>query len=169
MLRDAGIGTADTIVAVTNDDETNIFASMLAKREGCRRAITLVNKASYEPMLPSLGINSVVSPSAITISTILRQVRHGSIKALYALREDFGEIVEADALEGARITRKPLRDAGMPEGMRVGAILRKGEVIIPTPDLQIHPGDRIIAVVTYHDLRKAEAMLAGAAPPVQTT
>jgi trk system potassium uptake protein TrkA len=161
VLEEANIRSAETIVAVTNDDETNIFASVLAKHEGCQRAITLVNKASYEPMLPTFGIDAVVSPSALTISTILRHVRHGPILSVYALREDFGEVIEAEALAGSRLVGGPLCETGMPDGMLVGAVVRDGaEVVIPTGDFQTRPGDRIIAVVTYKALRKAEAMLA---------
>lgn len=161
LLLEANVQSADTIIAVTNDDETNIFASVLAKQEGCARAITLVNKTSYEHVLPALGIDVVVSPSAITISTILRHVRHRSISALYTLREDFGEVIQATAQEGSRLVRGTLREAKLPEGMLVGAIVRQGEVIIPTSSSQVHPGDSIIAVVAYRALRRAEAILSG--------
>jgi trk system potassium uptake protein len=161
VLIEANVQSAETIIAVTNDDETNIFASVLAKREGCTRAITLVNKTSYEHVLPALGIDAVVSPSAITISTILRHVRHRSISALYTLREDFGEVIQATAQEGSRLVRGTLRDAKLPDGMLVGAIVRNGEVIIPTSSTRVYPGDSIIAVVAYQVLRKAEAILAG--------
>jgi trk system potassium uptake protein len=163
VLLEAQVQSAETIIAVTNDDETNVFASVLSKREGCVRAITSVNKASYELVLPTLGIDTVVSPNAITISTILRHVRHRSISALYTLREDFGEVIEATALEGSRLVKGPLRQIGMPDGMLVGAIIRDGEVMIPSGDAQVRPGDGIIALVTYRALRKAEAMLAGSA------
>jgi trk system potassium uptake protein len=166
VLEEANICAADTIVAVTNDDETNIFASVLAKREGCQRAITLVNKASYEPLLPSLGIDAVVSPSAATISTILCHVRRGPIAGLYTLREDFGEVIEAEALEGSRLTRGPLRGIGMPEGMLVGAVVRSGggKVVIPDGETRIRPGDCVVAVVAHRAVRKAEAMLTGDRP-----
>ncbi|WP_046861723.1 Trk system potassium transporter TrkA [Microvirga massiliensis] len=160
VLLEAHVQAAETIIAVTNDDETNIFASVLAKREGCARAITLVNKRSYEPLLPSFGIDTVVSPSAITISTILRHVRHRSVSALYTLREDFGEVIEATATKGSRLVSGNLREIGLPEGMLIGAIVRDGDVIIPTGETRVQPGDSIIAVVTYRALRKAEAMLA---------
>jgi trk system potassium uptake protein TrkA len=161
VLLEAQVQSAETIIAVTNDDETNIFASVLAKREGCARAITLVNKSFYQPLLPTLGIDTVVSPNAITISTILRHVRHRSITALYTLREDFGEVIEATALEGSRLVKGSLREIGMPEGMLVGAIVRDDEVIIPTGDTKVQPGDNIIAMVTYRALRKAESLLGG--------
>jgi trk system potassium uptake protein len=161
VLIEANVQSAETIIAVTNDDETNIFASVLAKREGCTRAITLVNKTSYEHVLPALGIDAVVSPSAITISTILRHVRHRSISALYTLREGFGEVIQATAQEGSRLVKGTLRDALLPDGMLIGAIVRNDEVIIPTSSTRVQPGDSIIAVVAYRVLRKAEAILAG--------
>jgi trk system potassium uptake protein TrkA len=160
-LTEANVSAAETIIAVTNDDETNIFASVLAKREGCARAITLVNKSSYEPLLPTLGIDTVVTPNAITISSILRHVRHRSVSALYSLREDFGEVIEATAQEGSRLVGGALGRVGLPSGMLIGAVVRDDEVIIPTSETVVRPGDRVIALVTYRDLRKGEALLAG--------
>jgi trk system potassium uptake protein TrkA len=165
VLREANAGTADTIVAVTNDDETNIFSSALAKREGCGRAVTLVNKSSYEPILPALGIDAVVSPNAITISTILRHVRPRSISALYNLREDFGEVVETVAQPGSRLVSGALHDIGLPRGMLVGAVVRGEEVIIPHGTFRIEPGDHVIALITYAALHEAEELLAGAQAP----
>ena len=160
-LAEANVRAAETIIAVTNDDETNIFASVLAKREGCTRAITLVNKSSYEPLLPVLGIDVVVTPNAITISSILRHVRHRSVSALYSIRQDFGEVIEAIAQEGSRLVSGGLGQVGMPAGMLIGAIVRDDRVITPTTTTVIEPGDRVIALVTYRDLRKAEAIMAG--------
>jgi trk system potassium uptake protein TrkA len=102
----------------------------------------------------------VVSPNAITISTILRHVRPRSISALYTLREDFGEVIEAIAAKGSRLVGGTLREIGLPDGMLIGAVVRNGKVIIPTGETRVQPGDSIIAVVTYRALRKAEAMLA---------
>ena len=160
-LEEANVGAAETVVAVTNDDETNIFASVLAKRAGCRRAVTLVNKPSYEPLLPVLGIDAVVSPSAVTISTILRHVRRGPIAALHTLREDFGEVIEAEALPGSRLVGGALGEVGLPEGMLVGAVVRGDDVVIPDAGTRVAPGDRVVAMVTYRAVRAAEAVLAG--------
>jgi trk system potassium uptake protein TrkA len=160
-LIEANVRAAETIIAVTNDDETNIFASVLAKREGCTRAITLVNKSSYEPLLPIMGIDAVVTPNAITISSILRHVRHRSVSALYTLREDFGEVIEATVQQGSRLVRGNLGQVGLPAGMLIGAVVRGDAVIIPTTETVVEPGDNVIALVTYRDLRKGEALLIG--------
>jgi len=159
LLEEADIGAADTVVAVTNDDETNIFASVLAKRAGCRRAITLVNKSSYEPMMDSMGIDAVVSPSSITISSILRHVRRGAVTQVYKLRGDFGEVLEAEALPGSPLVSGPLGEVGLPPGMLVGAVLRGEETIIPDATTVVQPGDSVIAVVAHDALRAAEAVL----------
>ena len=159
LLAEAQAGSADTIVAVTNDDEANIFVSVLAKQAGCKRAITLVNKSNYESLIPTLGIDAVVSPSAVTISTVLRHVRHGTIFALYTLREDFGEVVEAEISDGSRLLRRPLGQLGLPAGMKIGAVVRNGGAIMPDDATQLEVGDHVVALVTYSHLRFAEALL----------
>ena len=159
VLEEAQIGLAETIIAVTNDDETNIFASVLAKQAGCKRAITLINKRNYEALTPSLGIDAVVSPSAVTISTVLRHVRRGTIAALHTLREDFGEVIEAELTAESRLVRRPIGELGLPPGMKIGAIVRDGAVLIPQSDTQLLVGDHIVALVTYSYLRLVEALL----------
>lgn len=158
LLDEAQAGVAETIVCVTNDDETNIFVSVLAKQSGCRRAIALVNKRSYETLTPMLGIDSIVSPSAVTISTVLRHIRRGSISALYTLREDFGEVIEAEIDEGSRLLRKPLHDLGLPIGVKIGAVVRRENVLFPNDDFLFEVGDHVIALVTYSSLKFAEQL-----------
>lgn len=158
ILDEAQAASAETTVAVTNDDETNIFASVLAKQAGCKRAITLVNKRSYETVIPALGLNSVVSPSAVTISMVLRHVRHNSINALYTLREDFGEVIETTITEGSRLRRRPLDQLGLPVGIKICAVIRDGEVVFPQADMLLQTDDVVIALVTYSYLRLAEAL-----------
>lgn len=159
LLDEAQVGQAETIVAVTNDDETNIFVSVLAKQAGCKRAITLVNKRSYEDLIPTLGIDAVVSPSAVTISSVLRHVRRSAISALYTLREDFGEVIEAEITDQSRLLRGPLGHLNLPPGMRIGAVVRAGEAFVPDENTELQIGDQIVALVTYSYLRLAEALL----------
>ena len=159
LLEEAQASTAETIVAVTNDDETNIFASVLAKQAGCKRAITLINKRNYEAFTPLLGIDAVVSPSAATISTVLRHVRRGTIAALHTLREDFGEIVEAEVTDNSTLCRRTLGELRLSAGIKIGVVVRDGEVIIPTPQTQLQTGDHIVALVTYKHLHYFESLL----------
>jgi trk system potassium uptake protein TrkA len=158
ILEEAGVSAVDSIVAVTEHDETNILSSILAKRHGAKRAITLLNKATYEPLIATLGIDVVVSPRNITASTILQHVRRGKIQAVHRLREGFGELIEAVALETSSLVGVPLKEVKLPPGVMVGAIVRKGEVITPRGTTVIQGDDRVVMFATTEAVRKVEKL-----------
>ncbi len=160
ILDECNIATTETVIAVTNDDEVNILASLLAKRHGSKRAVTLVNSASYGQLVGPLGIDTVVSPRGITVSTILQHVRRGRIRSVYSISESLGEIIEAEALETSRLVGTPLRQAKLPEGVIVGAILRGDEVIIPRGDTVIHAGDLVTIFAASSAVKKVEKLFA---------
>ena len=158
ILDEANVASTDTVVAVTDDDETNILASLLAKRHGARRAITLLNKGTYEPLTATLGIDVVVSPRNITASTILQHVRRGRIHAVHTIREGFGELIEAEALETSSLVGVPLRDIKLPPGVMIGAIVRGGQVISPRGNTVIQNKDRVVLFATADVVRKVEKL-----------
>ena len=158
ILEEAGVSSTDTVVTVTHDDETNILAALLAKRHGARRAITLLNKGTYEPLIAVLGIDVVVSPRNITASTILQHVRRGRIHAVHTLREGFGELIEAEALETSSLVGQPLRDIDLPSGVMIGAIVRRGQVISPRGNTVVEHKDRVVLFATSDAVRKVEKL-----------
>ena len=158
LLQEANVEATETVVALTNDDETNILASLLAKRHGSKRAITLINKSTYEPLINSLGIDAVVSPRNITVSTILQHVRRGRIHSVHTLREGFGELIEAEALETSEMVGKPLREVNLPSGVILGAIVRDGVMICPTGSTVVQTKDRIVLFAAADSIRKVEQM-----------
>ena len=160
ILEEANVSQAEAVIAVTNDDEVNILASLLAKRYGCKRAVTLINTTTYTPLMTTLGIDAVVSPRAITVSTLLQHIRRGRIRAVHSLREGVGEIIEAEALETSSLVGAPLREIKMPPGVILGAIVRDGEVIIPCGDTVVRTNDRVIVMATAGAVRQVEKMFA---------
>jgi trk system potassium uptake protein TrkA len=158
ILREANVQATETIVAVTDDDEVNILASLLAKRNGCQRAVTLINNASYGPLIASLGIDAAVNPRATTVSTILQHVRRGRIRGVHSLRDGVAEVIEAEALETSSVVGVPLRDVDMPTGVIVGAVVRGEQVIIPRGDTVIEVGDRVVVMALAEMVRKVEKM-----------
>ena len=156
ILEESNIAATDTVVAVTNDDETNILASLLAKRSGCKRAITLINSGTYEPLINSLGIDVVVSPRNITVSTILQHVRRGRIHSVHTLREGFGELIEAEALETSDLVGKPLKEVKLPQGVLLGAIVRDGEMICPRGSTVVQAKDRVVLFAAEDVIREVE-------------
>jgi trk system potassium uptake protein TrkA len=158
ILAEANVKATETVIAVSNDDEVNILASLLAKRYGAQRSITLINKMTYAPLLGSLGIDAVVSPRAITVSTILQHVRRGRIRSVHTLADGFAEIIEADAMETSRLVGVPLREAKFPAGIIVGSVLRGDEVITPRADTVIEVGDRVIIFAVADAVKHVEKM-----------
>ncbi|MEQ8441775.1 MAG: Trk system potassium transporter TrkA [Alphaproteobacteria bacterium] len=160
ILEEAGIRNADAVVAVTDDDETNILSSLLCKRFGVERAITLVTSGSYGPLITTLGIDVVVSPREITASTILQHVRRGRIRQVHSLRDGVAELIEAEAMETSNLVGEALRDAKLPSDVIIGAIVRGDQVIIPRPDTVVQTKDRVILLAAAKSVKKMEKMFA---------
>jgi trk system potassium uptake protein TrkA len=155
---EAGVSNAEAVVAVTNDDESNILAALLAKRYGARRSMSLINKTTYSALMGPLGIDVVISPRAITVSNILQHVRRGRIHAVHSLHEGFGELIEADALETSSLVGKPLREVRLPNGVLLGAVVRGGTVISPRGATVVQAGDRVVLFAASEAVKKVEKM-----------
>ncbi len=158
ILEEANVGSAETVVAVSNDDEVNILSSLMAKRLGARRAVTLINSLSYAPLVGSLGIDVVVSPRDVTVSTILQHVRRGRIRAVHSIREGLAEVIEAEALETSPLVGTPLRDLKLPKGIIVGAIVSADTVTIPRGDSVVRANDRVIIFAASGMAKKVEKL-----------
>ena len=156
ILDEANVSQAETFIAVSNDDEVNILTSMLAKRFGCQRAVTLINKTSYGPLIDSLALDTVVNPRIITVSGILRHVRRGKIRSVHTFSEGFGELIEAEALETSSLVGAPIREVRLPRGVVVAAIVRDDEVIIPHGDSVIRAHDLVIIFAESQAVKKVE-------------
>ena len=151
---------SETIVAVTNDDEANILSSLLAKKSGSGRAISLVSKDTYGPIVNQLGIDAIVNPRTITVSSILRFIRKGRVQAAHSLPENMGEVLELQALETSEIVGKPLVKVGFPQQTKIGLIRRGDEVLVPKPDTIAQAGDHIIIFTPREFIKKVEALFA---------
>ncbi len=156
MLLEAGVDKAETVVAVTDDDENNVLASLLAKKCGAQRAITLINKSTYNPLVGPLGVDVVVNPRSITVSQILSHVRRGRVHSVYSVQEGFGELIEAEALETSSLVGQPLKDVNLPKDTRFGAIIRDGQIIVPRPQTVVEGGDRIVLFAATEAVREVE-------------
>lgn len=160
ILEEANVADTETLIAVTNHDETNVLVSALAKQLGAERAITLVNNNSLNNMVVTMGVDALVNPRTITVSTILQHIRRGRIKAAHALRDGFAEILEVEALDTSAIVNTPIRDLKRPKGMMFGLIVRDGKIVVPKPDTIIRPDDRVIILARHDQVKKVEQMFA---------
>ena len=160
ILREANVDEAHAIATLTDDDKVNVLSCALAKEIGCRRAIALTNDPSFSSLSEPLGIDAFVNPRAATVSTILRHVRRGRIRALYSLRDGEGEVFEAQVLPTSVMAGKRLRDLELPNSVVFGAVLTQdGEVKTPNGDLTIQAGDHVVIFSLKSDLKKIENLL----------
>ncbi len=158
LLTEADIEDADTMIALTNEDEVNILSCVMAKKLGCRRNLSLLNNASYPTFAHALGIDAFVNPRAVTISKILQHVRRGRIRGVHALQNGAAEVIEAEALETSPLVGKPLREIDLPDGIRVGAVFRDGAVLTPNGDTLIQAHDRVVVLAVADKVRQVEQM-----------
>jgi trk system potassium uptake protein TrkA len=134
------VDRTDAFVAVTGDDRANLLAAMYARQLGARNTIAGVSRGEFAPLADALGVDLTISPRILAAEAILRFVRKGDIINV-ALLESGAEMIELRVPEKCRVAGRPLSEVGFPEGAIVGALLRNGEVIIPTGKETLRPGD----------------------------
>ncbi|MGJ8546667.1 MAG: Trk system potassium transporter TrkA [Sulfitobacter sp.] len=159
LLAEAGISRADAMLAVTDDDKTNMLACVRAKAEGCPFTIALVNDPTLVPLMQPLGIDAYINPRATTVSSILRHIRHGRVRAVYSVGDAEAEMIEAEVLSTSPLAGKRMSEIDFPEGVLVGAIRKGGEVIRPTGSTRIDEGDVIAVFALAEDVPKVEQLM----------
>jgi trk system potassium uptake protein len=130
----------------------------MAKRLGCKSNLALINNPTYLDITKSIGIDATVNPGTVTVSRILQHVRRGRIRAVHSIQRGAAEIIEAEALETSPLVGPFLRELDLPDGMRIGAIYRDGEVIKPSGSLRIKPKDRVVIFALAHAVKQVEQM-----------
>ena len=159
LFFEENVGHSDVVVSVTNDDETNILVTLLAKNLGVGNTITRIGKSSYYPLLNSIGIDKIISPRLSAVSSILQNIRKGKVLSDISIFGERGEFIEAIALETSDITDKPLRKISFPTGALLVCIIRNGEIIIPAGESVVKAGDRIIIFAIKQAVKKLEKLL----------
>ncbi len=148
LLLEENIDQMDVFCALTNDDEANILSSMLAKRLGAGKVMSIINRHAYVDLMESEGtIDIAISPRQITISGLLAHVRRGDVVAVHSLRRGAAEAIEAIAhgdSANSKVVGKTIEQVKLPEGTTIGAIIRDEEVIMAHHDVVIENEDHLI-------------------------
>jgi trk system potassium uptake protein TrkA len=158
LLEEASISEADAVLALTDDDRVNLLSCALGKQAGCPLAIALTNDPVFSHLSTSLNIDAYINPRATTVSTILRHVRRGRIRAVHSIGEGEGEAIEAQVLATSPIVGKRLREADFPAGAKVGAVLGREGVKMPHGDLVIREGDLVVVFALRDVVRRVEQL-----------
>jgi trk system potassium uptake protein TrkA len=157
VLKEANLEEIETVLSLTNDDEDNIMVSVLAEKNGTnKRTIALVNKQNYSLLQTSLKIDDLVDPRLTTVSTILKHVHKGTIETVYSLLDGEYEFIEAEIIESSELINKSLKESNLPKEIRIGAILRKDDIIIPRSNFIFEKKDLVVFLTKRDQLGKVE-------------
>ncbi|MCY4304863.1 MAG: Trk system potassium transporter TrkA [Aestuariivita sp.] len=159
MLNEAGITRADALLAVTDDDKTNMLAAVRAKAAGCAMTISLINDPTLLPLMGPLGIDAYINPRAITVGSILRHIRYGRIKQVYSIGDAEAEVIEAEVLSTSPMAGKRLADINFPESVLIGGIKKNDTMICPVADTRIETGDIIAIFALTADVPEVEKLM----------
>ena len=159
ILDEVNISDAGYCISVTEDDEVNVLASLLAKRAGADQCMALINNSSYTSLLSNIGIDITIDPKIITISKILEKVRGGGIMSDYSIGDGFGEVIEAMIKKKSPLCEKNLITVELPKGIRIGSIFRDNRIIIPNSNTIFKENDDVVFFAETKYIGKLEKLL----------
>ncbi len=151
VLVEANLEEAETVLALTNDDEDNLMVSVLVekfakdeKEINDKRTMALVNKPNYSLLQDSLKIDDLIDPRMNTVSSILKHVHKGTIETAYTIMNGEYEVIEAEIIETSELINKELKNSNLPEEIRIGAVLRDDQIIIPRSNFVFQKDDKVV-------------------------
>mgnify|MGYP001326680585 CR=1 FL=1 len=151
VLAEANLDEAETVLALTNDDEDNLMVSVLVEKFAKdqkeideKRTMALINKPNYSLLQSSLKIDDLIDPRMNTVSSILKHVHKGTIENAYTVSNGEYEVIDAEIIETSELINKELKNSNLPEEIKIGAILRKDKVIIPRSNFIFQKDDRVV-------------------------
>ena len=154
VLSEANLDEAETVLALTNDDEDNLMVSVLVEKFAKdqkdvedKRTMALINKPNYSLLQSSLKIDDLIDPRMNTVSSILKHIHKGTIENAYTISNGEYEVIEAEIIESSELINKELKNSNLPDEIRIGAVLRDKKVIIPKSDFIFQKDDQIVLIV----------------------
>jgi len=159
VLAEANLDEIETVLALTNDDEDNLMVSVLVEKfSKDKRTMALINKPNYSLLQSSLKIDDLIDPRMNTVSSILKHVHKGSIANAYSILNGDYEVIEAEIIETSELINKELKNSNLPDEIRIGAILRGDEIIIPRSNFVFQKKDIVVFLAKINQLPLVEDM-----------
>lgn len=150
LLQEEGIKNTQAFVALTNNAETNILACLTAKRLGVRKTVAMVENVDYVSMAESLDIGTIINKKAIAASHIYQIMLDAKVINMRFIMTANADVAEFVAQEGSRVTKKPVKDLGLPKEATIGGLVRGDEGMLVSGHTQIQAGD--IVMVFCHNI-----------------
>ena len=157
ILTEVNLEEVETVIALTNDDEDNLMVSVLVEKfSKNKRTMALINKPNYSLLQTSLKIDDMIDPRMTTVSSILKHVHKGTIETAYTILNGEYEVIEAEIIETSELINKELKNSNLPDGIRIGAVLRKDEIIIPRLSFVFQKKDIVVFLAKRDQLPVVE-------------
>jgi trk system potassium uptake protein TrkA len=157
ILTEVNLEEVETVIALTNDDEDNLMVSVLVEKfSKNKRTMALINKPNYSLLQASLKIDDMIDPRMTTVSSILKHVHKGTIETAYTILNGEYEVIEAEIIETSELINKELKNSNLPDGIRIGAVLRKDEIIIPRLSFVFQKKDIVVFLAKRDQLPVVE-------------
>jgi len=159
ILTEVNLEEVETVIALTNDDEDNLMVSVLVEKfSKDKRTMALINKPNYSLLQTSLKIDDMIDPRMTTVSSILKHVHKGTIETVYTLLDGEYEFIEAEVLETSELISKSIKDSNLPKEIRIGAIVRGKDIVIPKSDFKFEKKDLVVFLSMREHLGKVESL-----------
>ena len=163
VLVEANLQEAETVLALTNDDEDNLMVSVLVEKFekdekdiDDKRTMALINKPNYSLLQNSLKIDDLIDPRMNTVSSILKHIHKGTIETAYTIMNGEYEVIEAEIIETSELINKELKNSNLPEEIRIGAVLRENKVIIPRSNFVFQKEDKVVLLAKKDSISVVE-------------
>ena len=159
ILSEVNLEDVETVIALTNDDEDNLMVSVIVEKfSKNKRTMALTNKPNYSLLQSSLKIDDLIDPRKTTVSSILKHVHKGTIENAYTILNGDYEVIEAEIIETSELINKELKDSNLPNEIRIGAILRDDQVIIPRSNFIFKKNDSVVLLAKKDQLQTVESL-----------
>ena len=157
ILTEVNLEEVETVIALTNDDEDNLMVSVLVEKfSKDKRTMALINKPNYSLLQTSLKIDDMIDPRMTTVSSILKHVHKGTIETAYTILNGEYEVIEAEIIETSELINKELKNSDLPDEIRIGAVLRKDDIIIPRSSFVFQKEDTVVLLAKRDQLPVVE-------------
>jgi trk system potassium uptake protein TrkA len=151
LLTEEGVGEADAVICLTEDDKLNLMLALLAKHLGAKKTVVRVARSEYVDLMEKVGVDVALSERLLSASEVLAFVRRGGVVSVSLLEGAKAEAVEFIVGEGAAVVGRPLKEARLPIECLVCAYVRGNEAYIPNGESVLEAGDRAILFIrTQH-------------------
>jgi len=165
VLLESNLDEAETVLALTNDDEDNLMVSVLVEKftkdkdaSDNKTTMALINKPNYSLLQSSLKIDDLIDPRMNTVSSILKHIHKGTIENAYSILNGEYEVIEAEIIETSELINKELKNSNLPDEIRIGAVLRGDEIIIPRSNFIFKKEDIVVFLAKKDFLSVVENM-----------